>query len=197
METTSFDDYVKTRLSEKEIEEIKAEAKKEFMQRRLIEELIEIGNNTSAIHEAYRNIYSILNKLLSTPDKSFEVTFKGIEYKFIYPTTIEEKYDMAVLRKKLIPLLFKECLNKMVDYEDNIMNTKEDPWWIIEAFASGIDTLDMQIEIVGKEEHLNQTDADGKRVTALPLDMDNYQIDMQKPDVEFEDDTKTEKLDSI
>lgn len=150
------------------------------MQKRLIEELQILDLNINLIRDSYYNIEFVLNKLLSAPDKAFEVTFKDVVYNFVYPTTEQERQDMMHLRRDLLSELFKEVFIQMVDGKN--------PWDMIRVFASGIDTLDMQIEIIGKEEHLNLKDEDGNRITALPLDLKNYQIDMQKPDVEFEND---------
>jgi hypothetical protein len=147
------------------------------MQRRLFEELKEVEKNVQLIQDSYKNIYALVNKLLKAPDKAFEVDFKGVQYNFIYPTTQTEKNEMRDLRRKLLSEIFKECFNQMVDGQD--------PWWMVTAFASGIDTLDMQIEIV-KEDVVNRVDESGERITALPLDMDNYQIKQEmeydKPD---------------
>ena len=175
------------------------------MQRRLVEELKDLEIAIQSIKDKYavgdialdyliwfnegHSIIRILHSLLSAPDKAFEVIFKDKEYNFIYPTTEDEYEAMNELRIDLIMAILKECVDQM--YAGN------DTWWMVTAFASGIDALDMRIEIIGKEEHLNQVDADGKKITALPLDLDNYQINLQRPEVEFEDDTTTEKVDSI
>lgn len=147
------------------------------MQRRLVEELQILDLNINLIKDSYQNADFMLNRLISAPDKSFEVTFKGRVYNFIYPTTHSEKIDMDCLRKELISEVFRECFNQMVDGKD--------PWWMVTAFASGIDTLDMQIEIV-KEDVTNRVDEHGERITALPLDMENYQIEMQRPEIEYD-----------
>jgi hypothetical protein len=104
------------------------------VQKRLIEELQIIDINIKVIQESYFAIEFILNKLLSATDKSFEVTFKGIDYNFIYPTTPEELQSMKVLRRDLLRELFKEAFCQMVDGQN--------PWDMIRAFASGIDTLE-------------------------------------------------------
>lgn len=143
------------------------------MQRRLFEELQILDLNINIIRDSYANLEFILNKLLMAPDKSFEVTFKGVQYDFIYPTTSEENQEMIALRKKLLSELFKEVFEQMV--------AGRNPWDLIRVFASGVDTLDMQIEIV-KEDVVNRVDENGQRITALPLDMDNYQIKNQRED---------------
>ena len=164
------------------------------MQRRLVEELKDLEVAIQAIKDKYANsilkkysinvndenwqrIFEILYKLLSAPDKAFEVTFKGESFSFIYPTTSEEQDDMHQLRIDLIDNILQECDSQMV--------AGNDTWWMVTAFASGIDTLDMQIEII-KEDVVNRVDENGEKITALPLDMDNYQINLQRPDVEFE-----------
>lgn len=158
------------------------------MQKRLNEELQILDINIKVIQESYFAIDFILNKLLSAPDKSFEVTFKGVEYDFIYPTTQDEKQSMMILRRNLLRELFKEVFVQMVDGQN--------PWDMIKVFASGIDTLDMQIEII-KEDVVNRVDENDEKITALPLDMDNYQIEMQKPEVEFNElDTEDQEMDS-
>lgn len=147
------------------------------MQRRLVEELQILDLNINLMKDSYQNTQFILDRLISSPDKSFEVTFKGIVYNFIYPTTPQELSEMKELRKKLLSEIFKECFMQMVDGND--------AWWMVTAFASGVDTLDMQIEIV-KEDVVNRVDENGKRITALPLDENNYQVKLEmeydKPD---------------
>lgn len=164
------------------------------MQRRLVEELKELEDNIQSIKDKYANgtfkkysinvndenwqrIFEILYKLLGASDKSFEVNFKGKDFNFIYPTTTEEECDMHGLRIDLIDLILQECYDQMLQGND--------VWWMVTAFASGIDTLDMQIEIV-KEDVTNRVDENGHRITALPLDMDNYQIEMQRPEIEYD-----------
>ena len=105
------------------------------MQRRLVEELKELEDGIQSIMDSYVDIYSIVDRLLATGDKSFEVTFKGVSYNFIYPSDQTEKIEMDNLRKKLLSEIFKECFDQMVDGKD--------PWWIITAFASGINPLDL------------------------------------------------------
>ncbi len=144
------------------------------MQRRLSEELQIVDLNIKMLEEAYFNLGFILDRLLSAPDKSFEVTFRGVVYDFMYPTTAQEKQDMMHLRKKLLAELFKEVFIQMVDGQN--------PWNMITAFASGIDTLDMQVEIVGKEEMMTQKSEDGNN-PSIPLSLDNYQIKLEMEDV--------------
>lgn len=174
------------------------------MQRRLVEELKDLEFHIQAIkdyHEKHQErwdkndmegntiknmlkiekhthaIRSILLYLLSAPDKAFEVMFKGKEYNFIYPSTPAEELQMALLREELVIQIVSHCIVEM--------NCGNDTWWMVTAFASGIDTLDMQIEIV-KEDVTNRVDENGERITALPLDMENYQIEMQRPEIEYD-----------
>lgn len=146
------------------------------MQKRLSEELQVIDLNIKIIEESYFALGFMLNKLLSVPDKSFEVTFKGIQYDFIYPTTAAEKQSMMHLRKKLLAELFKEVFVQMVDGQN--------PWYMVTAFASGIDTLDMQVEIIGKEEMMAQKGVDGFN-PKVALDVSNYQVKQEMNNVEY------------
>lgn len=162
------------------------------MQRRLVEELKEIESNIQSIKGKYSNgmlrkysinvndehwqrLFEILYKLLSAPDKAFEVTFKGVKYNFIYPSDSQEYDDMHQLRIDLIDGILTYC--------DEQMREDKNCWWMITTFASGIDTLDCQVEIIGKEEHENQVDENGERITALPLDTSNYQVKQELEDV--------------
>src|SRR5690349_11195159 len=131
-----------------------------LMQRRLVEELKELESNIQAIKDKYSNgtfkkysinvndknwqrIFEILYKLLGASDKSFEVNFKGQDFNFIYPTTPEEEEEMHHTKNILIDYILKECSDQMLQGKDS--------WWMVTAFASGIDTLDMQIEIVKED----------------------------------------------
>jgi hypothetical protein len=152
------------------------------MQRRLSEELKDIQTLIQSIKdkyakgelssdyvmwEEYTELTGILYKLLSAPDKSFEVLFEDRIYNFIYPTTKEEYSSMRELRLNLIWAIFEECYDQMV--------AGKDTWWMVTAFASGIDTLDMQVEIVGKEEMITAKSDDGSN-PSVPLDVSNYQV---------------------
>ena len=101
------------------------------MQRRLVEELKELEDNIQVIknfilhtgptskeddliqREAYSRIYVKLHELLSVPDKSFEVNFRGIDYNFIYPSTVEESKEMENLRGELINEIMTYCFREM------------------------------------------------------------------------------------
>lgn len=172
------------------------------MQRRLVEELKELESNIQSIKDYHeknqegwdiinqqgktiknmhaiekyaKNIRWILLSLLSAPDKAFEVVFKNKDYNFIYPSTSAEELQMDLLREELIINIVSHCIVEM--------SCGNDTWWMVTAFASGIDTLDMQIEIV-KEDFTNRVDDNGEKITALPLDMENYQINLQRPEIE-------------
>jgi len=117
-----------------------------------------------------REIKFDLVNLLTAPDKSFEVTFKGDLYNFIYPTTKEEKDAFNQQAYDLADAIVKHCVLDM--------HAGKNSWWMVTAFASGIDTLDMQVEII-KEDVVNRVDENGERITSLPLDKDNWHIKQQ------------------
>lgn len=156
------------------------------MQRRLVEELKDLefhideyknrvtGESRTKQIESLAAISCILRKIILAPDKSFDVVFKGIKYDFIYPTTNEDRGDIEEKAFELITSIINECRDQHAQGKDT--------WWMVTAFASGIDTLDMQIEII-KEDVSNRVDENGELITALPLDMDNYQINMQRPEI--------------
>ena len=168
------------------------------MQKRLSEilELIEknIEVYKSSFDEAQRfiateRIFYIVRDLLLAPDKAFDVTFKDKRYDFFYPTTQQEQLEMIKQASILSRFIINECKER---YDNG-----QDYWWMVTAFASGIDTLDMQIEIIGKEEHLAQRNEDGS-IPQIGLNMENYQVNLQKPtQEEIEDYLKENNLDSI
>jgi len=146
---------------------------------RLVDLYKNLHENIEDMQKSYNEIHLILDGILSSPDKSFEVVFKDIKYSFIYPSTDQEKNEMDQLRKKLIHEIFYECFTKMIDSKDN--------WWIVTTFACGIDPLDMQVEII-REENVSHVDPETGKLIGIPLNEDNYQIKQEleydSPDIE-------------
>lgn len=154
------------------------------MQKRLVEELKDLENliedykdaveeyRKSGQYLAIEKMFHILKDLLLAPDKSFEVIFKGKEYNFFFPSTVSERLEMIEQASLLSRSVIEECCNQYANGKDT--------WWMVTAFASGIDTLDMQIEIIGKEDHIAQRNEDGS-CKQIGLDVKNFQVSQQKP----------------
>ena len=148
------------------------------MERRLVEELRDLEIGIQNIESSYAKMHAILDKLLASPDKAFEVTFRNVQYNFIYPTTQSEMLEMNKLREKLLAEIFSYCMAMMCQDTSS--------WWMVTAFASGIDTLDMRLEKVSVDELVNQLDQDGNPISSIPLNEENYQV---KQELEYNAET--------
>lgn len=137
------------------------------MQRRLIDDLVELELHTEKIAASVIKTRQILDNLLSAPDKSFEIIFCGELFDFDLPFTEQEHEELSAKRKQLIDkLMLKAFISGS--------------WDDILIFASGTDPLDMQCEIIKSEDLYNVTDSNGCIITALPLNEDAHVVKTQR-----------------
>lgn len=137
------------------------------MQRRLIDDLVELEMYTEKISEASTKCRYLLDKLLSAPDKSFEIIFCGELFDFDVPFTQDEHDQLSNKRRQLIDKLMTRAF---------VNNNWDD----ILQLASGIDPLDMQCEIIKSSDLYNITDSDGCPIKALPLNEDADVVKFQR-----------------
>src|SRR4029077_13318846 len=137
------------------------------MQRRLIDDLIELEMYTEKISEASTKCKHLLDKLLSAPDKSFEIVFCGELFDFDVPFTEEEHIQLSTKRSQLIEKLMMRGFAR-------------DNWEEVLQLASGIDPLDMQCEIIKSSDLYNVTDNDGCPIKSLPLNEDADVVKFQR-----------------
>lgn len=137
------------------------------MQRRLIDDLVELEIYTEKISAASAKCRELLDKLLSAPDKSFEIVFCGELFDFDLPFTDQERLELSEKRKQLIDKLM-------------IRSFVSGNWDDILVFASGTDPLDMQCEIIRSQDLYPVTDSNGDAVTALPLNEDAHVVKVQR-----------------
>ena len=137
------------------------------MQRRLIDDLIELELYTEKISEAYTKCKQLLDKLLSAQDKSFEVMVDGELFDFDLAFTKEEHIQLSEKRRQLIEKII-------------LLAFKHDDWSYVTAFAEGIDPLDMQCEIIRSEDIYPVLNENGELVTALPMNEDAHVVKVQR-----------------
>jgi len=137
------------------------------VQRRLIDDLVELEIYTEKIAEASTKCRHLLDKLLSAPDKSFEIIFCGELFDFGLPFTQQEHLELSTKRRQLIDKLM---LSAFVTGN----------WSDILTLAQGTDPLDMQCEIIKSEDLYNVTDSNGNIITALPLNEDSHIVRVQR-----------------
>lgn len=137
------------------------------MQRRLLDDLVELEIHTEKIAASVIKTRQILDNLLSAPDKSFEIIFCGELFDFDLPFTEEEHDELSKKRKQLIDKLMMRSF---------ISGNWED----ILIFASGTDPLDMQCEIIKSEDLYNVTDSNGNIITALPINENSHVVKTQR-----------------
>lgn len=141
--------------------------KGEDVQRRLIDDLVELELHTEKISLSVQKTREILDRLLSAPDKSFEIIFCGELFDFDLPFTPEEHEQLAKKRKLLIDKLM-------------IKSFVTNNWNDLLVFASGTDPLDMQCEIIKSQDLYNVTDSKGCPVKALALNEDADVVKFQR-----------------
>lgn len=122
----------------------------------------------------------ILDILLSSSMKSFEVTVDGRVFDFYYPTTQQEKNELDSLRKELIDIVVDAAI-----FSGN--------WDYVLAFASGIDPMDLQLEKIDLSDLHEVTDSNGEMIKSLPINLESYWVNAQRP-IE-EDDVKYDQED--
>jgi len=137
------------------------------MQRRLIDDLVELEIYTEKIAQSSTKCRQLLDKLLSAPDKSFEVVFCGELFDFDLPFTEQEHIELSTKRRRLIDKLMTQAF-------------VTGNWDYILAFASGADPLDMQCEIIKSQDLYNVTDSNGCVIKALPLNEEAHAVRSQR-----------------
>lgn len=125
-------------------------------------------SNWECFQSLCEEMKQILDVLLSSSMKSFEVTVDGRVFDFYYPTTQQEKNELNILRKELIDIVVDAAI-----FSGN--------WDYVLAFASGIDPLDMQVEKIDMAILYNVTDSNGELVKSIPLNLESSYVDAQRP----------------
>lgn len=147
--------------------------------RPLVLDLQDLESSINEIKSHDQKIRSILFRLISSSNKSFDVKFLDEDYKFNVPTTEEEREE----RDKLLNVLINKVL--LFAYQ-SIPNGINDPSWNnILIFAQGADPLDHQFEKFNESASSEvESFANESGVPAMPLNEDNYQVKQELSDVE-------------
>lgn len=135
----------------------------------------ELQNLVSSIEKIEIGIDELtdqLNMSLSRFDKTYSINFRKKQYDFIPPTTIEERHEAFMLRRKFIKSLLKHVISK------NITNNKYG-WDDITSFATGADPRDFQFEKLTEIELTPQLDEHGEKIQHIPLNQDSYYVKCQ------------------
>lgn len=121
----------------------------------------------------YKDMFALVDKVLSEQAKEFFITYRGTKYHFRYVFDDKEALNLAKKRHKFIDTLLRDSIR----YAFSVDKDKRDHAWDnIEGIISGACLSDHQFEKVHESEVSETFDADGNRVTAYPLNLDNYQV---------------------
>jgi hypothetical protein len=126
----------------------------------------------SKIIHGINDLYDLLYKELSQDWKSFTITVDNKVFEINSTTD-------AVLRSTLIKLLLKDAVSILIE---DLHSDEDKPYRSafssINRILSGARKEDHQFEIV-KEEIVSNLDADGKPITAKPLNVDSMYVQWQ------------------
>ena len=122
-----------------------------------------------------------LDAILQMPDRCFKVNFNNKEYTFFYPSTMEEKDQLAAMREELITDILKDCICSSLD---NLHASNENGSWdIVFAFVMGHPEEYYQIEKINvTHDSYDVVDAQGNMIKSIPLNEDNYHVKIQIQD---------------
>lgn len=134
---------------------------------------------TDQINKSMFELYTLVDKELSRPEKSFDIMYESINYRFHPSTTDDERSNQCYLRKELLACMFEDALLNMVyTIHDNDQYHERNHWENIVHLVSGADPADHQIEII-KETYTPDLDEQGNPIKAKPLNMDSIYVQWQ------------------
>ena len=140
-----------------------------------------------------QEIFGVLDGVLTSNNKSFDVNFKGKDYCFHPASDAWERNRMQKNRQQLIHKLLKHCSRNLItilktSLSDPLKEEAVDKVWeMVLAFSMGEDPRDHQFEFVSDDSHSNDTDAKDSRiigslgVETIPLDQESSHIQHQNP----------------
>lgn len=151
----------------------------------------ELQNSIRKLCDEYMAMFNKLDDILSRPDKEFDVTFNGHEFKFFPSTTEEEAFELRVYRKMLIHKILQHCSENFILTlrKPDSSDIDLDSWGIVLAFAGGVDPEDFKLEKIERDRLLIPDGGVGfianaigsLGVETIPLDQDSAHIKHQNP----------------
>lgn len=135
-------------------------------------EFDELMIGVQCLDDGIKHLTLVLQELLSRPDKTFSISFKGNNYEFFPPTTYEEEQRMYKLRRKFIKSLLRRVVSFNITHDDY-------GWDDILTFATGPDPKDLQYEKISADQLYEITDEKGNKITSLPLNVDSSYVKAQ------------------
>ncbi len=142
-----------------------------------------IGNINTGLEE----VYCILDKILSEPEKDYDLTFKKEVFNLYTPFTKDEKKDVENKRRTYIKLILEYVLKKRIkSLKGDIDYFPKDIFEIWYAFSYGADPEDHKVEILNLKEVFKEGDEEFG--TSRPLDKESYQVRLQDVKIVKEED---------
>lgn len=149
-------------------------------------EFDELMIGVQCLDDGIQHLTLVLHELLSRPDKTFSISFKGHLYEFFPATTHEEEQRMYKLRRRFIKSLLRRVVSFNITHDNY-------GWDDILAFAVGPDPKDLQYEKIDLSELYEISDENGEKITSLPLNIDSTYIKMQDSRNDKQDQELAEK----
>lgn len=136
------------------------------------------------IQSASQGLKNTLDNLLSSKDRSFSVSFDGIQYEFNKPTSQQELQDLENLKETFIQKLL------LRSFEDMLIADKDNNacWDNVLIFAMGNPIEDYQIEKIKEESVYEVTDSKSKLDDGIAINEDSVYVQWQDQNkVKFEE----------
>ncbi len=155
----------------------------------------QLRDQTVRITASLLNLLEDLDKVMDCDAKDFVVTYKKKTYDLHKPVDLEESVQQKLLRRQLSIALTERCIKI---FFKQLKKNKQDldfsrTWEDILCFAMGEDPEDHKFEKF-TEESVYEIDDNGERVTALPINFDNYQV---KNDLGYFDVEQSKSMDTF
>lgn len=140
------------------------------------------------IQSSSRGLRNTLDRLLSSKDRSFNVSFDGVQYDFFIPTTQEELQELENLKEVFIKKLLLRTFEDMIQYPSWDIMESTSCWDNILIFAMGNPIEDYQIEKIKEENVYEVTDSQSKIDDGIAINEDSVYVQWQDQNkVKFEE----------
>jgi len=148
-------------------------------------------NRLDEVMHSIDDIYADSLKLLSQPEKDFEIHLLGEDFYFSQAITSQEYEELVILRHKFIKKVLKYCINKYIDTDDI------ESFSLINDLFLGPDPKEFQLEKIEENNSYIMTDLGGEPIKSIALDTDTIYVQSERPDLDFEDESvRSEFIDS-
>jgi len=152
-------------------------------------DLSELKYLSATISDSIQDMVALLDKLLSSNEKSYSINFKGSDFEFFVPTTHEEFRKLKRDRLKLFKLIIKNCIKNVLKtvplpekLSDDELAAYEGIWDDVFFFAMGVNPSDLKCERITHED--TYAVGDSQYGKSRPLDIEAYHIDVERPELD-------------